>query len=131
MTLSLHETSWAANVTAVDNFKQTLFTRDGLNELSMPAEEQAMLSDVLPSNAVAEATPITFSELVTDMARKVGEANTAHLERLQPLLSKQNLTPSDYFGIQWEMMGLVVRNDMAGRVGAGAVSSIQTLFRNQ
>ncbi|MCQ2956117.1 MAG: hypothetical protein MJ218_02940 [Opitutales bacterium] len=131
MTLSFHEMSWAADLAAVDNFKQTLTTRDGLNELPMPVEEQAMLPDVLPSDAVAQAAPMNFSELVTDMARKVGNANTAHLERLQPLLSKENLTPSDYLGIQWEMMGLVVRNDLAGRLGSGAVNSIQTLFKNQ
>ena len=131
MTLSSHEMSWAANVAAVDNFNQTLATRDRLNELPMPVEGQAILPDVLPSDALAQATPMNFSELVTDMARKVGEANTAHLERLQPLLSKENLTPSDYIGIQWEMMGLVVRNDLAGRVGSGVVNSVQTLFKNQ
>lgn len=131
MTLSFNEMSWAANVAAVDNFNQTLSTRDGLKELPMSVEGQAMLPDVLPSDALAQAAPMNFSELVTDMARKVGEANKAHLERLQPLLSKANLTPSDYIGIQWEMMGLVVRNDLAGRVGSGAVNSIQTLFKNQ
>lgn len=131
MTLSFNEMSWAANVAAVDNFNQTLFTRNGLKELPMSVEGQAMLPDVLPSDALAQAAPMNFSELVTDIARKVGEANIAHLERLQPLLSKANLTPSDYIGIQWEMMGLVVRNDLAGRVGSGAVNSIQTLFKNQ
>lgn len=131
MTLSFNEMSWDANVAAVDHFNQTLATRDRLNELPMPVEGQAILPDVLPSDALAQATPMNFSELVTDMARKVGEANTAHLERLQPLLSKENLTPSDYIGIQWEMMGLVVRNDLAGRVGSGVVNSVQTLFKNQ
>ena len=131
MTLSFNEMSWAANVAAVDNFNQTLATRDRLNELPMPVEGQAILPDELPSDELAQVAPMNFSELVTDMARKVGEANTAHLERLQPLLSKANLTPSDYIGIQWEMMGLVVRNDLAGRVGSGAVNSIQTLFKNQ
>jgi len=131
MTLSSHEMSWAANVAAVDNFNQTLATRDRLNELPIPVEGQAILPDELPSDELAQVAPMNFSELVTDMARKVGEANTAHWERLQPLLSKENLTPSDYIGIQWEMMGLVVRNDLAGRVGSGAVNSIQTLFKNQ